>query len=237
MGEKFRARGLGKLWGKKRHKTQSWPLKAGVWLCWPCQHPVLSVWGSSSPALISTNSWLAPVACDSGLGSPSPITWPTLDSPESLPWPTLRGRSCGMALFKAKGTEQFCLSPSGYSYRTRIWILLHQITSSSLQMFNCILPWGMCRGVPFLSFCSAACQVASVLSDSVRPHGLQPTRLLHPWDFPGNSTGVGCHCLLPPFALVLLNFQSSALSQPHMSPPDSSSDSAFLPCLMWPMSQ
>ena len=29
------------------------------------------------------------------------------------------------------------------------------------------------------------------------PHGLQPTRLLHPWDFPGKSTGVGCHCLLP----------------------------------------
>ena len=25
---------------------------------------------------------------------------------------------------------------------------------------------------------------------------LQPTRLLHPWDFPGKSTGVGCHCLL-----------------------------------------
>ena len=32
----------------------------------------------------------------------------------------------------------------------------------------------------------------SVLSDSSRPHGLQPTRLLHPWDFPGKSTGVGC---------------------------------------------
>ena len=27
-------------------------------------------------------------------------------------------------------------------------------------------------------------------------HGLQPTRLLQPWDFPGKSTGVGCHCLL-----------------------------------------
>ena len=25
---------------------------------------------------------------------------------------------------------------------------------------------------------------------------LQPTRLLRPWDFPGKSTGVGCHCLL-----------------------------------------
>ena len=27
-------------------------------------------------------------------------------------------------------------------------------------------------------------------------HGLQPTRLLHPWDFPGKNTGVGCHFLL-----------------------------------------
>ena len=36
----------------------------------------------------------------------------------------------------------------------------------------------------------------SVMSDSSRPHGLQPIRLLHPWDFPGKSTGVGCHCLL-----------------------------------------
>ena len=33
------------------------------------------------------------------------------------------------------------------------------------------------------------------MSDPQRPHGLQPTRLLHPWDFPGKSTGVGCHCL------------------------------------------
>ena len=33
----------------------------------------------------------------------------------------------------------------------------------------------------------------SVMSDSSRPHGLQPTRLLGPWDFPGKSTGVGCH--------------------------------------------
>ena len=31
----------------------------------------------------------------------------------------------------------------------------------------------------------------SVISDSWWPHGLQPTRLLRPWDFPGKSTGVG----------------------------------------------
>ena len=37
----------------------------------------------------------------------------------------------------------------------------------------------------------------SVMSYSLQPHGLQPTRLLCPWDFPGKSTGVGCHCLLP----------------------------------------
>ena len=33
------------------------------------------------------------------------------------------------------------------------------------------------------------------MSDSSRPHGLQPTRLLPPWDFPGKSAGVGCHCV------------------------------------------
>ena len=42
------------------------------------------------------------------------------------------------------------------------------------------------------------------MSDSSPRHGLQPTRLLHPWDFPGKSTGVGCHyynstqVLIPP---------------------------------------
>ena len=34
------------------------------------------------------------------------------------------------------------------------------------------------------------------MSDSLQPHGLQPTRLLRPWDFPGKSTGVECHRLL-----------------------------------------
>ena len=38
----------------------------------------------------------------------------------------------------------------------------------------------------------------SAMSDSSRPHGLQPTRLLPPWHFPDRSTGVGCHSLLHP---------------------------------------
>ena len=34
------------------------------------------------------------------------------------------------------------------------------------------------------------------MSNSFRPHGLYPTRLLCPLDFPGKNTGVGCHSFL-----------------------------------------
>ena len=46
------------------------------------------------------------------------------------------------------------------------------------------------------STAAAAAAVASVVSDSLRPHRWQPTRLPHPWDPPGKNTGVGCHFLL-----------------------------------------
>ena len=45
-------------------------------------------------------------------------------------------------------------------------------------------------------FCCCCCWVASVVSDSARPHRWQPTRLPHPWDSPGKNTRVGCHFLL-----------------------------------------
>ena len=44
----------------------------------------------------------------------------------------------------------------------------------------------------------------SVVSDSYQPHGLQPTRPFRPWDFPGKSTGVGCHCLLRSFHICII---------------------------------
>ena len=50
----------------------------------------------------------------------------------------------------------------------------------------------------------------SVVSNSSQPHGLQPTRLLHPWDFPGKSTGVGCHHLLRGLGLDWANRNSSS---------------------------
>ena len=46
------------------------------------------------------------------------------------------------------------------------------------------------------SCCCCCCCVASVASDSVRPHRRQPTRLPSPWDSPGKNTGVGCYFLL-----------------------------------------
>ena len=40
------------------------------------------------------------------------------------------------------------------------------------------------------------CVSCSVVSDPLRPHGLQPIRLLCSWNFPGKNTGVGSHSLL-----------------------------------------
>ena len=43
---------------------------------------------------------------------------------------------------------------------------------------------------------AAAAALVPKSRDSLRPLGLQPARLLCPWDFPGKNTGVGCHFLL-----------------------------------------
>ena len=53
--------------------------------------------------------------------------------------------------------------------------------------------------------CCCCSQVASVMSDSVRPHRQQPTRLPCPWDFPGKNAGVGCHFLLQCVKVKLLS--------------------------------
>ena len=45
----------------------------------------------------------------------------------------------------------------------------------------------------------------SVMSSSLPPHGLQPTRLLCPWNSPGKNIGVGCHFLLQVVKNTLAN--------------------------------
>ena len=60
----------------------------------------------------------------------------------------------------------------------------------------------------------------SIVSDSSRPNGLQPTRLLHPWDFPGKSTGVGClyllHWLSMEYIKAKILFSSCLLLYPQL---------------------
>ena len=60
----------------------------------------------------------------------------------------------------------------------------------------------------------------SVVSDSLPPHGLQPTRLLCSWNIPGKNTGVGFYFLLQgifptqglkPCLLCLLRWQADSL--------------------------
>ena len=64
--------------------------------------------------------------------------------------------------------------------------------------YNCKIAYNLA-----LLWYSSTCSVVfspwkwsrSVMSDSLRPHGL-PIRLLRPWDFLGKSAGVDCHFLL-----------------------------------------
>ena len=55
------------------------------------------------------------------------------------------------------------------------------------------------------------------MSDSVRPHRWQPTRLLCPWDSPGKNTGVGCH--FPLQCMKVKNESEVAQSFPTLSDP------------------
>ena len=84
------------------------------------------------------------------------------------------------------------------------------------------LVWGV--GPSFVLF-ACVCLVTQVLSNSLRPHGLWPTRLLCPWDFPSKNTGIGCHFLLQGIfptqvsKLRLLHWQSNSLPLSRLEGP------------------
>ena len=86
--------------------------------------------------------------------------------------------------------------------------LLHR-KMNQLYMYVCPLPSGLPSHSGHHSALSRVpCAIQYVLlvcvwvlsglgvSDFLWPHGMQPVRLLCPWDFPGTNTGVGCHFLL-----------------------------------------
>ena len=69
-----------------------------------------------------------------------------------------------------------------------------------------------------LCCCCYCCYVASIMSDSVRPHRQQPTRLPRPWDSPGKNTGVGCHFFLQ--CLKVKSESEAAQSCPTLCDPN-----------------
>ena len=82
-------------------------------------------------------------------------------------------------------------------------LFLRIFTLPSLYMCLCVqdtshsgLKSTLMTSLELGSLCCCCCKVASVVSDSVRPHRRQPTRLPRPWDSPGKNSGVGCHFLL-----------------------------------------
>ena len=87
-----------------------------------------------------------------------------------------------------------------------------------------------CRLHSILKLCARAC---SVVSNSLWLCGLEPARLLCPWDSPGKNTGVGCHFLLQgifptqgsnPYLFCLLHWQMGSLP---LVPPSGSSTMSF----------
>ena len=82
--------------------------------------------------------------------------------------------------------------PSGFpaSFENHKICLHNTVLSSCCCCYlSCFALLGQTRALLLLFSCW-------VVSDSLQPHGLQPARLLCPWDFPNKNTGVGCSFLL-----------------------------------------
>ena len=68
--------------------------------------------------------------------------------------------------------------------------------SLGLCFYFCYLPHQYFPILLYQHCCCYCCSVTSVMSNSVRLHRWQPTRLPRPWDSPGKNSGVGCRFLL-----------------------------------------
>ena len=85
-----------------------------------------------------------------------------------------------------------------------LWINLNPCPAGEGRYFSqatLVLPSafpGKCGPYKSHRVCLCAClsiYVCSVVSDSLWPHGLEPTRFLCPWNSLGKNTGMGCHFL------------------------------------------
>ena len=104
-------------------------------------------------------------------------------------------------------------------------LLMWYIILTDLQMLNhpCI------HGInPTQSWCCCCCCSVAHSGPTLRPYGLQASRLLCPWNFPGKNMGAGCHFLLQGIfpsqelnlsLLHLLHWQVDSLPLSHLGSP------------------
>ena len=97
----------------------------------------------------------------------------------------------------------------------------HTLTWFTQHLVDCTIQPRLPREMIYLP----CCLVGKLCLTLLRPHGLYPTRLLCPWDFPCKYTGVGCHFLLQGIFLsqelnpCLLHWQADSLPLSHMGSP------------------
>ena len=121
-------------------------------------------------------------------------------------------------------------------YNVEVWITgaifsLHSIPGDLAWVV--VQHWGFQmqskRSNECSSFATSSSKMSCVNAQSCptfcSTHGLSPTRLLCPWDFPGKNTGVGCHSFLqgifptPGSNPCLLNWQADYLPLSHLESP------------------
>ena len=84
---------------------------------------------------------------------------------------------------KEKTLLYWRINTSIYINYVRVILMIWRIQSYFFVLINVSCYW-------------CCCLVAKSCPTLLWPHGLQPARLLSPWDFLGKNTGMDCHFLL-----------------------------------------
>ena len=155
------------------------------------------VFTQSCPTLCDTMDSNPPVSSVHGILEARILEWVSISSSRGSSWPRdwiyVSCVSCTAGRF-------FTAEPSGKICWAQLLLLLLSRFSRVQDSTVPGILWA--RTLEWVAFPSPMHEGKkwkwshSVVSNSERTHGLQPTRLVCPWDLPGKSTGVGCHCLL-----------------------------------------
>ena len=112
-------------------------------------------------------------------------------------WRDLSSKICCFSLFIIARTWKQPRCPSADEWIRKLWYVYTMEYYSAIKKnsFESVLMRWM-KLEPIKQSEVGQKDKDQVVSNSVRPHRWQPTRLPHPWDSPGKNTGVGCHFLL-----------------------------------------